>query len=549
MSTTTQPTIETKTNTRSTLPGDIVAILLFSGAATLWWFYGDPLNVNYTPEMFMRLGLDLVLALALSYISLPGKHGVFSLASIINFSAMLTLPAALMPIVALLLTFIYFPKDVFKRPLFMTYCFSMYMYVYFAGGWVYRQIAPPTFSKVTWEMLLAVVLAYLTWTVVNYSLIIIRGVLYSALHSLKDVWAVLQDVPFESIIVPIGLLHSMIIMRDDYLLILLWSGFLAISGAFIYRISKLQVMAVAQNQQLLKQKEELEQITRREHTTGIILAQSAGRLSSISLDQSGTIAQQFEQLNEISTLIDHLSMSARQVAETAQKVAASAEQSLDAARTGQDFLNTSLEALADLQIGMEGLVDQTSEMATQSREIDQLVEIIQEISEETHLLAVNATIEASGAGEYGQRFAVVASEVNQLASRSRQNSLKVQKVVNRMRIAVEQVLALIEQSRDQSRETGHVMNDAVKRTNQVIQATQRTTQLAQLISVATDDQRANMQQAANATNILLEMAEGAVRLSEKSRETAAQLDRLSEALRRETQPRLSANGQTARPLG
>jgi methyl-accepting chemotaxis protein len=104
-----------------------------------------------------------------------------------------------------------------------------------------------------------------------------------------------------------------------------------------------------------------------------------------------------------------------------------------------------------------------------------------------------------------------------------------------MRSAVQNVLERIEQSRDQSRQTGQTMNDAAQRTMQIIQATQRATELSRLISTSTGQQRASAQQASASIGYLLEMAEGAVRLSEKSRETAAQLDRLSESLRREQQ--------------
>jgi methyl-accepting chemotaxis protein len=182
-------------------------------------------------------------------------------------------------------------------------------------------------------------------------------------------------------------------------------------------------------------------------------------------------------------------------------------------------------------------------MASETREVDRLTDLIQEIADETHLLAVNATIEASSAGEYGQRFAVVASEINQLATRARNSSQQVQKVVNRMRNAVASVLERIEQSRNQSRDAVKVLSDASLRTRQVIQATQRSTELSRLITSSTEEQRKGTVQAANNINLLLDIVEQSVRLSEKSRETAGQLDRLSANLKRDRVPRPPANGK------
>ncbi len=514
----------------------ILSFALFAGVALLWWFYGDPLNLEFNRRSLWQLSVDIVLAIALGFIALRLRGAKYSFSSVINFSAMITLSPVYMPIFAIILLIIYNIQDK-ARPKFSRsiYDFSMFMYVYFAGGYVFQLLAPTDTEKVSPQLLGAIVAAYVSWIIVNYFFIIIADFVFATRPPFEILKGFFGDVLVQAIVIPIGLLHSMLIITYDYLLVVVWSLVLVAAGAFTHRLSLLQAQAAKQNELLLQQKEELERITRREHSTGVILAQSAGRLSSISLDQSNTISQQFEQLNEISGIIEELSESARQIADTATKVFSSAEQSLEAAQNGQDFLNTSLEALADLQIGMEGLVDQTSEMSVQSREIDQLAEVIQEIADETHLLAVNATIEASSAGEYGQRFAVVASEVNQLATRARTSSQQVQKVVNRMRNAVQNVLERIEQSRDQSRQTGQTMNDAAQRTMQIIQATQRATELSRLISTSTGQQRASTQQAATSIGFLLEMAEGAVRLSEKSRETAAQLDRLSESLRREQQ--------------
>jgi methyl-accepting chemotaxis protein len=85
----------------------------------------------------------------------------------------------------------------------------------------------------------------------------------------------------------------------------------------------------------------------------------------------------------------------------------------------------------------QAFANSMDELYNQARQIDQIIELITEVAEETNLLALNATIEAAGAREYGRRFASVANEVQRLANRSRDAADQVRQVMDEFRRAIQ----------------------------------------------------------------------------------------------------------------
>jgi CHASE3 domain sensor protein len=152
--------------------------------------------------------------------------------------------------------------------------------------------------------------------------------------------------------------------------------------------------------------------------TAIMQVQGSSSELHTSASQQATGArEQASATTEISTTVKELLSTSRQIASSAQQVARVADETAGAARTGNETVQHAQEAIDAVSRQVDAIVNHMLELGKRSQEIGGILDIINELAEQTNILAINATIESAGAGEHGRRFAVVAEEIRKLADR------------------------------------------------------------------------------------------------------------------------------------
>ncbi|HYO73825.1 MAG TPA: CHASE3 domain-containing protein, partial [Archangium sp.] len=144
---------------------------------------------------------------------------------------------------------------------------------------------------------------------------------------------------------------------------------------------------------------------------------SSAELQSAASQQASGAREQASSTTEISTTVKELLATSRQIAGSAQQVARVADETAGAARHGNDTVLHAQEAIGVVSRQVDAIVNHMLELGKRSQEIGGILDIINELAEQTNILAINATIESAGAGEHGRRFAVVAEEIRKLADR------------------------------------------------------------------------------------------------------------------------------------
>jgi len=129
-------------------------------------------------------------------------------------------------------------------------------------------------------------------------------------------------------------------------------------------------------------------------------------------------------------------------------------------------------------------------LGDRSQKIGDVLDIIQEIAAETHLLAVNAAIESAAAGEHGRRFAVVAGEVRRLAERSRASAEEIAALVTEIQAAISASVMATEQGTKEVEIGAGLARGVEKGLHEIVEMIEKTTQTAKEISLATQQQRA-----------------------------------------------------------
>src|SRR5262249_19515868 len=165
-----------------------------------------------------------------------------------------------------------------------------------------------------------------------------------------------------------------------------------------------------------------------------------------------------------------------------QQVAGNAAQATDVAEQSSHAVTSAVERIESIRAAVADAADKMRELGESSKRIGNIVEVIRQISEQTSMLALNASIEAAHAGEQGRGFAVVADEVSSLARRVGQSAKDIEALIGTVK---EQTQAAIQSMEVGTREVG----------NGSMLVTSTLTGLGELITVVKDPATAVQEQA------------------------------------------------------
>ncbi len=208
---------------------------------------------------------------------------------------------------------------------------------------------------------------------------------------------------------------------------------------------------------------------------------SVSRLSVAALNQADEINLALNNIVEINNSI-------QKVASSTQEAAKVARLARNKAKKGDATMVQTVESIDKIRSTVADTSKKVKQLAESSQEISQIVEIISEISEKTNLLAFNASIEASRAGEHGEGFRIVAEEVRRLADQVTDATKDIQQLVGNIQKETSQVLEAMEVG------TGEVVTgtELIRKTQLTLQSLAKTSeqidQYLQSIATNTNEQ-------------------------------------------------------------
>jgi methyl-accepting chemotaxis protein len=272
-----------------------------------------------------------------------------------------------------------------------------------------------------------------------------------------------------------------------------------------------------------------------------------GELGVIAKQQQLGSQQQVSSLTQVASFVEEMAQAARNIKNQTSGVQESASEISQLSLELQTAFGEVLRAVyggaesaqrtlaANQQVGLEytSLREHLTELEQFQGQIRSVVETINSISHETHLLSLNAAIEAAGAGEYGERFGVVANEVKNLAQRAQQSSQQVTEILGRVKNGIEQVVKAADNAQGQVAVVLEAENEIQEVMQQIAGAIDRNGQQVDRIGVAVGNIKVQSDEVSGATNqqssASLQVAESLFQIKEVAAQNSLTTDHLRQS--------------------
>ncbi|WP_442961847.1 methyl-accepting chemotaxis protein [Pseudomonas sp. BMS12] len=203
---------------------------------------------------------------------------------------------------------------------------------------------------------------------------------------------------------------------------------------------------------------------------------------------SAGLQQQLSAVEQIVTAVTEMSSAANEVAQTCVRTAEASKQGLEATSNGKDVIARSTAGVNALGGSIENASKVIQELERETVNINNILSTIQQIAEQTNLLALNAAIEAARAGEQGRGFAVVADEVRNLAKRTQDSTGEINNILNLLVSRISEVTSTMDSSLSESAKAIELAGEVMGAFENIEGAMQMIRDMTMQIAAATEEQ-------------------------------------------------------------
>ncbi len=265
------------------------------------------------------------------------------------------------------------------------------------------------------------------------------------------------------------------------------------------------------------------------------LISSAAQISSSTEEMAAGASEQSTQTTEVASSIEQMTKTIIESTKNANDAAGVAKSAGDKAKEGGDVVIetiTGINRIADIVVESANTIQ---ELGKSSDQIGEIIKVINDIAEQTNLLALNAAIEAARAGEQGRGFAVVADEVRKLAERTTKATKEIETMIKQIQRDTNGAVEAIQEGTREVEKGKELAEKAGTSLNEIIDNSDKVSEIITQLAVASEQQAATSESISKnveaINNVTHQSAQGTQQISRAAEDLYSLTNNLQEMVK------------------
>jgi methyl-accepting chemotaxis protein len=242
----------------------------------------------------------------------------------------------------------------------------------------------------------------------------------------------------------------------------------------------------------------LKEVAAQTRSVGENLNSATAEILASTQQQAASTAEQAAAVQQANATMAEISQSGAQISDRARQVASAAENASAASTSGLKSVRGAVAAMENIREQAEAVAGNVVTLSEKTQAVGDIINSVNEIAEQSHLLAVNAAIQAAVAGEHGRSFSVVADEMKNLAGRSKDATVQVRSILGDIQKGITSSVMLTEEAVKRVESGRHQVGIAERTIRELTESIEESIRAFQQIVAGSGQQQIGFEQVTQA---------------------------------------------------